>query len=340
MRRIRFATVFAFSSMAVAVLHAGCGSNNNSSGFNPGGPDATSDGLSGEGGDEGGGGDSSLFGDGSGTCSGTGGCDGGVCVSGKCCPAADVCGSSCCTSGTVCLFNACVTPGAPCETSDQCPTGQYCEPALGGANDAGAPPADSGCTQSLPTKGKCLPLPPTCPGDAGAPADGGSCIESCEYHPPGGGMLSAVAKWSWGQPMATAFPNFADVWSTPNIARIHDNNCDGKVDKLDSPSIVFVSGKGIDANTGKGACCQCTNTTPTGCHTGVLRLLDGSNGHEILVARQGQRQLVGVRGLLERHRRHRRRRLHRHHRRDRRGLRRYGGPQRHRAAHERQAHPG
>ena len=35
------------------------------------------------------------------------------------------------------------------------------------------------CTQSAPASaGRCLPLPPTCPGDAGVPADGGTCIES------------------------------------------------------------------------------------------------------------------------------------------------------------------
>ena len=293
MRRIRIASVFALASMAVVVLHAGCGSNNNSNGFNPGSQDGSIEG----GGDDGTTGDGNLFGDGLSSCSGAGGCDGGVCVSGTCCPPAGVCGTSCCTGGAVCLFDACVKPGAPCQTSDQCAMGQYCEPALGGANDAGAPPPDSGCTESLPTTGRCLPLPPTCPGDAGVLADGGSCIESCEYHPPGGGMLSAIPKWTWGEPMATSFPNFADVWSTPNIARIHDNNCDGKVDKLDSPSVVFVSGKGIDVNTGLGACCQCTNTTPTGCHTGVLRLLDGSNGHEVWSLDKASPTSVGFEGF-------------------------------------------
>ena len=295
MRGIRFASVFAFSSMTVAVLHAGCGSSNNSSGFNGGTPDSsTGDGA----GDDGTSSDANLFGDGLGSCSGSGACDGGgVCVGGKCCPGQNVCGSSCCAGGTVCLFDECVTPGAPCQTSDQCAMGQYCEPALGGASDAGAPAPDSGCTESLPTTGRCLPLPPTCIGDAGVLPDGGSCIESCEYHPPGGGMLSAIPKWTWGEPMATAFPNFADVWSTPDIARIHDNNCDGKVDHLDSPSVVFVSGKGIDVSTGKGACCQCTNTTPTACHTGVLRLLDGSNGHEVWSLDKASASSVGFEGF-------------------------------------------
>ena len=42
-----------------------------------------------------------------------------------------------------------------------------------------------------------------------------------------------------------------------------------------------MTGNAIDAATGKGTCCQCTNTTPTSCHTGVLRMLDGRTGAEI-----------------------------------------------------------
>src|SRR3974390_2838354 len=123
MPRLRSVTVFAFATCSVAVLHAGCGSSNNNSGFSQGPPDATSDGTGGEGGDDGGPGDSSLFGDGGGTCSGAGGCDGGVCISGKCCAGPNVCGSACCASGSVCLFDACVKPGAAFHTRHQGPTG-------------------------------------------------------------------------------------------------------------------------------------------------------------------------------------------------------------------------
>ena len=188
----------------------------------------------------------------------------GVC----CADAQHVCGGACCAGGSVCLFNACVTPGGSCQTSDQCAAGQYCEPALGNGSDAGVP-ADSGCT-SVATTGRCLPLPPTCQGDAGAAPDGGACLEPCEYHPPGGGMLSAKVKWMWG-PTASAFPNDTDVWSTPVVGRIYDTNCDGKIDGTDPPAVVFVSG---DTSA---SCC----TSPGSCRAGVLRMLDGSDGHEV-----------------------------------------------------------
>ena len=295
MRSARRAAGCLLGALGVFVLHAGCGSSHDS--VFDGGPGSGEGGLGGDGtlGDS-----PSFGGDGSGACGSSADCPGGVCIAstGTCCADAQhVCGGACCTGGSVCLFDACVVPGNACHTSNDCGPGQYCEPALGDGGDAGTAPADAGCTQSLPVGGRCLPLPPTCPGDAGVPADGGTCIESCEYHPPSGGALNAIPKWTWGNPTATQFPDFTDVWSTPTIARIHDNNCDGKVDELDSPSIVFVSGKGIDATTGKGTCCQCTNTTPTACHTGVLRLLDGGTGKEVWSLDKASASSVGFEGF-------------------------------------------
>jgi hypothetical protein len=141
--------------------------------------------------------------------------------------------------------------------------------------DAAARGGDAGfvtgaaCSDPLPPAGKCVPIPPTCPGDAG-PGDGGSCVQSCQYHPPTG-TLNAVIKWTWG-PTATAFPSYTDVWSTPTVARMYDTNCDGQINDSDSPSIVFVSGD-IGAS-------ECANTTD-GCKHGVLRMLNGRTGQEI-----------------------------------------------------------
>jgi hypothetical protein len=294
MTKTKRAAGFGALALIGIALHASCGSSQGNGNT-----------FSGDGGGADGGGadvkpgDSPSFGGGdSASCSTSADCHGSPCISGVCCADAQhVCGAACCAGASVCLFDACVTPGKPCHTGNDCDPGQYCEPALGGGGDAGAGPADAGCTQSLPVGGRCLPLPPTCPGDAGAPADGGSCIEACEYHPPSGGKLNAVPKWTWGNPTATAFPSFTDAWSTPTIGRIHDNNCDGKVDELDSPSIVFVSGRGIDAQTGKGTCCQCTNTTPTACHTGVLRLLDGATGAEVWSLDKASASSVGFEGF-------------------------------------------
>lgn len=207
-------------------------------------------------------------------------CGAGVCVEGSCCPSASqVCGDACCAAGAVCLFNQCVTPGRACHTGNDCAAGEYCETALGGdggVTDAGTPGDGGVCTQPLPLGGRCVGLPPVC-ADGGV-SDGG-CLEACEYHAPVS-QLTAVARWTWDQSTATVRPNFTDVWSTPAVGRVVDANCDGRLDELDPPSVVFVSGKSLEATTGLGTCCQCTNTTPTACHTGVLRALDGRTGQE------------------------------------------------------------
>ena len=249
-------------SAIVAVSSAGCG----------GGDQGLPDGGDNEGGLE----DGPNFGDGGGPkCKTQADCDGGACITatGVCCEPKQVCGDSCCGGGTVCLFDQCVTPGKPCRSANDCAPGEYCEPALGSKGDGGVG-LDGGCSQPPPQEGKCLPLPPRCDPDGGAAPDGGACIAACEYHPPGGGMLQAKEKWSWG-PTAGQFPNATDVWSTPTIGRVHDNNCDGKVDVLDSPNVIFVSG---DA---QGTCCQCNGSTPTACHKGFLRMLDGLTGKEV-----------------------------------------------------------
>jgi hypothetical protein len=213
-------------------------------------------------------------------CSTTADCDGGVCVDGVCCDsAANVCGGACCSGGTVCLFDKCVQPGKDCHTVADCDPGQYCETALGDKGDGGPGPGDAACTQPLPLGGKCLELPPVCDTDAGAPGPDAGCVSACEYHPKAG-QLDAIAKWTWG-PTAQIKPNFTDVWSTPTVGRVYDGNCDGKVDVLDSPNVVFVSGRAIDTVTGKGTCCQCTGNAVSACLTGVLRMLDGRTGQEV-----------------------------------------------------------
>lgn len=238
-------------------------------------------------------------------CAEPGPCPGGVCVRGSCCPSARVCGSTCCAATQTCFANACVTPGAACRTSAECGAGGYCEPSLGGTLDAGVDggsdggSADAGrvCTTPLPPPGRCLTLPTRCPaGDAGV-SDAGSCISRCEYRPPVG-RLSAEAAWSWGQPRTPErFPEHIDVWSTPAVGRLYDANCDGRVDTLDPPDVVFVSGRAIHATTGLGTCCQCNGTTPTSCHTGVLRVVDGRTGADLLALDRASPTNVGFAGV-------------------------------------------
>ncbi|MFO0606524.1 MAG: FG-GAP-like repeat-containing protein [Polyangiales bacterium] len=235
-------------------------------------------------------------------------CPGGLCLNGSCCPSTRVCGGACCGAAQTCFANACVTPGAACVTSADCGAGAYCEPSLGGgaSGDGGVPDAGDGgtsgrvCTTPLPTPGRCLTLPPRCPeadGGAAPDAGGGGCIARCEYRPPVG-ALEAEAAWSWGQPRPPSrFPEHVDVWSTPAVGRVYDANCDGRVDALDPPDVVFVSGRSVHAMTGLGTCCQCNATTPTACATGVLRVVDGRTGAELLSLDRASAMSAGFSGI-------------------------------------------
>jgi hypothetical protein len=290
-----YAKWWAFPLASVALLvQTGCGSDAQSvgNGFDGGAShDATvardGRGHATDGGAEGG---ISLNPDSGGSSCTASGCDGALCIDGKCCRAENACGTACCSNGSVCLFNGCVKPGKTCHSGNDCATGQYCETALGD-KDAGtkAGPLEAGCSEALPVEGRCLPLPPTCPGDAGPPADGGLCLASCEYHPDAGGALNAVEKWQWG-PVATAHPSETDVWSTPTVGRIYDTNCDGTIDDLDAPVIVFISGNVAET------CCGCSDAGVSTCESGILRMIDGSSGKEIWTVAKASATSVGFVG--------------------------------------------
>ena len=241
-------------------------------------------------------GDDDVLDDGSGTADPTGGeclidndCDGGVCLDGTCCPATDVCGSACCAGGELCLFDACVAPGADCTTADDCSDGEYCELAFGDPSGGmGQPPAPGlVCTQPLPATGACLAEPEVC-GDPGA--DPANCVEACEFVPEPG-QLNTTIKWQWGLIDAGEYPDFSDVWATPTVGRLYDANCDGEIDINDPPNLVFVAG-----NT-NGTCCSCGNEVVSTCKTGVLRVLDGRTGEELWSLDKAQDGNVGFAGL-------------------------------------------
>ena len=291
MRRFRSVSVFAFASFAVPSFTAGCGSSNNSSGFSPASPTRPRTGGMEEEATTGPG-DSSLFGDTSGSCSGATRCDGGVCVSGKCCSGARRVRHLVLHAAAVCLFNACVTPGAPCETSDQCPMGQYCEPALGGANDAGAPPRRTRAARSRcrPRAAACR-CPPTCPGDAGVAAPTAAAASSpASTTRPAAASSAPSSKWTVGRPDGHRVPNFdrrlvhADrrrASTTPTATARSTTST-----RRSSSSCPATHRR----DTGKGACCQCTNTTPT--HVPQRRAAHARRLERPgdLDARQGQRR--------------------------------------------------
>jgi hypothetical protein len=163
--------------------------------------------------------------------------DGGICAGSVCCDAPRVCGDACCPASDVCSFQKCVTPGAPCHDSADCGEGSYCEHSLGDNGDAGA--ADASCMGgAAQLAGKCLPKPPTCATDAGAPDAGAlDCLEQCEYHPPA--AFSPVSKFAWGGQITA--PHSTDVMMTPIVVQLDDDDCDGKITEKDIPEILFTT---------------------------------------------------------------------------------------------------
>ena len=182
-------------------------------------------------------------------------CDGGYCVGGVCCPTEErICGMSCCQTYETCFAQACVVPGDICHSTHDCEEDQYCELSLGdddapdGGVDAGADGGDDTlCLHPTPSSGRCLDLPPECPAGT-RPDDETTCIPECEYFP-GIGPLNAEVRWHWG-PDAREIRNSIDVWATPAVGRVTDTNCDGRINELDPPHVIFVSGDT------QGTCCQ------------------------------------------------------------------------------------
>jgi FG-GAP-like repeat len=277
-RQLLLFTGASFILGSAAMAACGGSSSSGSSGTSSGGSTSTAMGGNGSGGD--------IFTGGNNPgCMTDADCEGGVCHNGQCCSSTTaICGDGCCDGAAeVCLFDACVVPGDDCVSQADCPPDHYCEPALGEQGQGGQ---GANCTQPIQA-GKCVPLPPTCDD---APNDP-NCVDNCEYFP-AVGQLNASIQWQWGyDPAPAEFAAKADVWATPSVARVFDANCDGKVDLGDPPNVVFVSGDS------QATCCQCNGTSPTACHTGVLRLLDGRSGNEIWSLDQAEPSSAGFAGM-------------------------------------------
>lgn len=111
------------------------------------------------------------------------------------------------------------------------------------------------------------------------PQTGGSPPAGTQICPTSNQGIPSREAALWG-PLAGQFSAFTDVWSIPASGRILDTNADGQIDCRDDESLVFISGNAVDALTGKGTCCQCSNTTPVSCRTGVLRVINARTGEE------------------------------------------------------------
>lgn len=229
-----------------------------------------------------------------GPCNTTADCDGGVCVEGVCCATVGAyCGGQCCPGGSVCLFEQCVVPGKVCKSANDCGAGEYCETGFaeptsgdggtfdggmsgdGGALEGGAGGDGGVCVAPVPIEGRCVARPPLCNPDAGPGQTG--CLQACEYRPPVGNLTPEL-RWEWG-PSEPFMNHHIDVWATPTVGRVYDGNCDGKVDELDPPNVIFVSGDSRRTDNQVGW--WCGHAQVDGCRRGVLRMLDGRTGRAI-----------------------------------------------------------
>lgn len=78
--------------------------------------------------------------------------------------------------------------------------------------------------------------------------------------------FSPQVEWSWtGSAVEPAFNN---VWMTPLVANLTDDNADGRVDENDTPDVVFTSFDDVPLSD------------PTGSRPGVLRVVSGDTGIE------------------------------------------------------------
>jgi len=73
-------------------------------------------------------------------------------------------------------------------------------------------------------------------------------------------------QWVWNA--STVEPTFTNVWSTPLVANLDDDNADGHIDENDIPDVVFIS---ID---------NYSIADPAGSVPGVIRVLSGDTGRE------------------------------------------------------------
>jgi len=284
MRTTRFAWFSAlFVSAAAAATAPGCGSSSNGDGFSD--PDAALDGASDSLSDQ-------AIGE---QCpTGTACGDGGVCAGNTCCAHEHVCGTSCCGGADICSFLKCVTPGAACVDSSDCPSDQYCDYQLG-TGDAGVPPTvdASSCVGGAPqNSGRCIPRPPICAPDAGT--GGVSCLDKCEYKVTG--AFTPELKYYWGGEVAA--PTSTDVMMAPIVIELDDDNCDGKVNEQDIPEIVFTTFTGGDyQNAGTLHAISIVQgkvvdkwSKPSEVYPGTQLAagdLDGKNGNEIVACSTG-----------------------------------------------------
>lgn len=154
-----------------------------------------------------------------------------ACVNGACCPFAQACDGACCGQGEVCSFRRCVPPGNRCSGSEECGSGEYCEPGVTTSVDPNE------CSSRA--SGTCLPLPPRC--EAGTLPDEArpECVAQCTFLPPSG-TLGIRERYRWNVPFSrmgtNAYPS--DARNAPIVINLDDDDCDGAITGRDIPEVI------------------------------------------------------------------------------------------------------
>jgi hypothetical protein len=162
----------------------------------------------------------------------------GICSDDSVCCTATLCAGACCGAAQVCAFDHCVSSGKTCQTSSDCPDGSGCEYTLGGL----AAPPDPGVCAPTPQTGVCLPRPPDC---MNGEIDASSCLPVC-LAPPLAPFAPPTTIGSFGDAGADG----DHVASLPVVVPLLDESCDGRVDELDVPAIVFTTFSASNAAIG------------------------------------------------------------------------------------------
>ena len=135
-----------------------------------------------------------------------------------------------------------------------------CSPAVAGAFSATVSVISSACERSPIT------LTANCDGYFDAPP---ACVGSDTFSP--------VEKWRWtGSPQ---YPGFDDVWSTPIVINLSDDNFDGNIDALDTPDVIFTalqSSMEFGPSGGMEEACNSNNAQPA-----IVVAVSGDDGREL-----------------------------------------------------------
>ncbi|MEE8408790.1 MAG: choice-of-anchor D domain-containing protein, partial [Myxococcota bacterium] len=99
------------------------------------------------------------------------------------------------------------------------------------------------------------------------------CLGSDTYEP--------REKWRWEG--SSAYPEYDDVWCTPTVINLTDDNGDGNLDVLDTPDVIFTAlkssmsfGTGGGGQPGPDAFCQFNNAQPA-----IMVAVSGDTGAEL-----------------------------------------------------------